>query len=189
MNQIKKFFLTMMMALGFLAVAAVPAAAKEYDLSDFQPDVTPVVGKVHVIGYVHINNEKVDDLFHFTTNLDNDAQWYPGILSSTLTQGDGKTGSEYAEVVNLGFGNIPITATVLAYDPLSHFQLTSNGFLANTTDYYYVRGKDQSPYFVINSYVDAGPGVTQAAMDGYMQGTFMGLLHALNKTGEITIVQ
>jgi hypothetical protein len=188
-------FATMFVATAALFLVALgvgtttrPVHAAEPFLSAVNVEEAPA-NKIHVVGYVHIQDMKYKDVFKFVTNLENDPKWYPGVMSSKLISGDGKKGTTYEEILNMGAGEMKITATVLQYFPYSYFKITSTGFLSNTTNMFFAPGARNSAYYVIDSYVDEAPGVTVESMHGYMQLTFANLLTALGKQGEVKIVK
>lgn len=149
------------------------------------PSPTPVQ-TVHIVGQLVIENSSPKEIYDFVTNLANDPQWYPGVVGSELLQGDGGPQTTYKTTMNMGQGEIVVTATVLATTPTTSFRFMSDGFLSNQTEYRFETINPTQTLFTIDSTVT---GTTTEMISGYMQQTFQGLLKALSKTGAIRSLQ
>lgn len=146
----------------------------------------PSTQTVHIVGQLLIQDISVSEVYSFVSHLENDKLWYPGVVGSELIQGDGGPQTTYKTTMNMGQGEMVVTATVLATQPMTSFQFTSNGFLANQTEYRFEEAGPFQTLFTIDSRVT---GTTTEMITGYMQQTFQGLLKALGKAGEVKSVQ
>jgi hypothetical protein len=186
MFKTRKLFTALALVLVVILMTTPVALAQTAVGVSAMPDNNGRGGRLHIQGTLVIHNITVEEVWAFTSNLENDDVWYPGTFDATLVSGDGGRGSVYTETVCFGGGCVSITATILQYVPNNKLRFMSDGILINETQYTYHQNPDGSVRFNVDSFVEAPAGVTQTDLENFLAFAFTLLLGALGRTGEIS---
>lgn len=147
---------------------------------------TPVT--LYSVGAVKVNNITRQELYNFTTDLVNDADFYPGIENTVLiTQGNPvtKVGNVYLQTGS--FGGFPFETTIEVIGGKNGVYVrligTGTGVTYDSINAYYPT-PDGGAIFNTNAII-TGIGLTPEFQNMYVNAAFSTLLSVLGKTGTV----
>lgn len=190
MKQSRKLFASVLLSLavftafGFSAGLVKPVAANS---SMFSSYVTNQSDYYFTRGSVTVNNMNVPQLFNFTSNGENDIYWYPGVIGSVKTSGNGGAGTKYTQT--LDFGGVTLTSylEILGRIPNNLVVQKATGAFENYAIYVYTPAPKGGATLTIYSAVKKAPGVTVEGLEFILNNTFPMLLNYLGKTGTFSV--
>jgi hypothetical protein len=166
----------------------VPAAAASDSASDVRVDVNQGRGDyAHVTGKLIIHNITVEEVYDYVVDLENEAEWYPGVISSVLISGDGGRGSVYEQQFFFAGQTFTFNVTINQTVEDKLIILTTDGLLANETRYMFKQLNDGSVEFTVDAFVQTPEGFPPEDIQNFLTFSLFNLLAALGSTGEVII--
>jgi hypothetical protein len=147
--------------------------------------------KIYSSVSVRVDSVPKNQLYSFVTNINNDALWYPGIISTAVihTGPNGSlVGTQYSQVAAV---NESLTTTtiidVLSAKKNTYYLIKGDGDFADYTALYtFTAASNGGGVFTLNSVYDA-PGLTQETFEQYITYALSGLLRYYNSTGDVHV--
>lgn len=138
---------------------------------------------------VTANGVSAEELYNFTTDLHNDALWFPNVSETVQTSGptkpNSKVGTEYDQITFFGDLELRTHAIITADSAGHHLRLQGSGPIATfDSQYLYHPANDGSGTFTLNSSFTA-PGITEEALTFLLTQAMQNILTHFNTTGEI----
>lgn len=166
----------------------IPVAAAHDSASEAGVNVNQGRGDyAHVTGKLIIHNITVEEVYDYVVDIENEAEWYPGVLSSVLISGDGGRGTVYEQ--QFFFAGQIFTFNVIINQTVDDklIILTTDGLLANETRYQFKQLGDGSVEFTVDAFVQAPAGFPPEDIQAFLTFSLFNLLGALGTTGEVII--
>lgn len=181
MNKVTKIF-----SVAIALVLAVPIISISLFSSASAQSFNPVT--LYSIGSVKVNNISKADLYNFTTDLQNDSSFYPGVESTVLVQaGDPVTKVGEIYIQRGTFGGFPFETTIEVTGGKNSVYVrlkgTGPGVSYDSVNAYYST-PDGGAIFSTTAII-TGIGLTPEFQDQFVQASFGALLNVIGKTGTV----
>lgn len=176
--------------LSFLpsTVKKVHATELENLMDLFSEYVSEPTEYYYTKGTVAVDDINVPTLFRFTSNGENDVYWYPGVVSSVKTAGNGGAGTTYVQTLDFGGFQLISNLNILYRIPNNTLVQKATGAFENYAIYSYDPLPGGGAELTIYSAVRKAPGVDVATLEFILNNTFPMLLNYLGKTGTYSVL-
>lgn len=171
-------------AFGFSGTLIKPVSATPSVLSNL---ITNESEYIFTRGSVTVNNITLKQLFDFTSNGENDVYWYPGVVGSVKTAGNGGAGTKYTQTIDFGGFTVTSFLEILGRIPNKLLVQKATGAFENYAVYVYKPAPRGAVTLTIYSAVKRAPGVDKTALEFILNNTFPVLLNYLGKTGTFSV--